>query len=93
MKGKLTWIAALALALGLIASGCGGDDGNDTESEAGCAEISDDVMAHDGYPAAGSPNQAGDDRDQRGLACPVGAEQSEELPLGERQVDPGQRRQ
>ena len=33
MNGKLTWIAACALALALIATGCGGDDGDD-ETEA-----------------------------------------------------------
>ena len=33
MRSKLTWIAACALALGLIAAGCGGDDGNDDSTE------------------------------------------------------------
>jgi hypothetical protein len=34
MKGKLTWIVACVLALGLIAAGCGdSDDGNDDSTE------------------------------------------------------------
>ena len=37
MKSRLTWIAALTLALGLIAAGCGGDDddgnGDATDAE------------------------------------------------------------
>ena len=52
------------------------------------AIVGDHVVAHHARAAASARVEAGDDRDQRGLAGAVGPEQAEELALLDREVTP-----
>ena len=66
--------------------------GNHSEAAARQAIVARHVMAHHGHAARAGPGQPGHDRDQRRLARPVGAEQTEELALLDPQADAIERR-
>ncbi|KML46587.1 hypothetical protein VL15_35280 [Burkholderia cepacia] len=60
---------------------------HDAECAARTTEVLDDVVAAHRDTAFVGPGKPGEDADERGLACAVGAEQTEELAFLDRQAD------
>ena len=57
------------------------------QPRAGGAIVAADVVAHDGDAATARAREAGEHRDQRGLAGAIGAQQGEELALFDVEAD------